>query len=801
MFKTLKILKNQSGIIHLLPLFIVLIGIIAGVYLVSHPQIFKPKASGEVFQWVVPSQTDPNNCISGVSTDGTNIAKATCPKIQFKLNAPAQDKLSSKDSIMSSLANVSLVKTAYAAGSGANYYCKNETANKIYHRECKNDTFFIGFFQTGFCTLGQITNQLGATINDPRNYQGTTEIPEDCGKDQNGNNLVCTPSGTGATCDVSAQQKTADLDSRTRMWFCKDNHIYRRYSENNEIKDAQEKDCSNYTGGCEDFYNSKVAKYDAQCSGGIKTAANPYISDPNTVRWFCQDKKIWREYYINAGQPNKTATVQDNSDCGKLGLDCEEFFNEDLKKYDARCIAETVSTAPVVACKAINCMYSQSLDSGKTVQCYSGHSDDSNCSSTDLSKCLNITGCSYINNCSGTKSTQVTCPGSAPTAAPGARTGGVVPPVVTPPVVNRACPETKDAPYPQCGNTVGLEGLPANLTYMVTAVRDCSKNIVRYEKDNGRDLGQCPPKTAPTNAPVNVKTITAYRYSLNNGSTYTEWSPYSDNMAPISLTILEAGNGIHKIYVQFRYDNGQTAKINGQDFIIGNVDIEPSASAPTQAPAAGSASDAQSGTATLTTSSSVDGSSNIWKPVSINLNLSNFTPKNYSVAGLFIRNQVGECMISNCGYIGWTQIRSYGTSGTDNTSWEAPLGQVSEGVHMFGVFSLNSDGTAGSLLAVSKTQFNATTASALTASCSVLTTNGKGVANVGEQVTFQASVGGGVGKYYYVWVGDISGNTATVTKTYTTVGQKTASVVVADDGGNRAIGPCAYVNVVAPSND
>lgn len=35
---------GQKGLIHLIPLFILLLGIIAGVYLVQHPAIFKPKA-------------------------------------------------------------------------------------------------------------------------------------------------------------------------------------------------------------------------------------------------------------------------------------------------------------------------------------------------------------------------------------------------------------------------------------------------------------------------------------------------------------------------------------------------------------------------------------------------------------------------------------------------------------------------------------------------------------------------------------------------------------------------------------
>ncbi len=107
MFKALKILKNQSGVIHLIPLLLILIGIVAGVYLVQHPQIFKPKASGNIIEWQVPQPlgSDPDNCITSVNPDN-NYATATCSKLKLKLNLPAQS------SDVGS--NMSIIKTVYA---------------------------------------------------------------------------------------------------------------------------------------------------------------------------------------------------------------------------------------------------------------------------------------------------------------------------------------------------------------------------------------------------------------------------------------------------------------------------------------------------------------------------------------------------------------------------------------------------------------------------------------------------------------------------------------------------------------
>lgn len=110
------------------------------------------------------------------------------------------------------------------------------------------------------------------------------------------------------------------------------------------------------------------------------------------------------------------------------------------------------------------------------------------------------------------------------------------------------------------------------------------------------------------------------------------------------------------------------------------------------------------GSASLSTSSNIERVGSNWPPVSINVSLSSFATPGGSIAGLFVRNQEGGCSISDCGYIGWTQIRSYGTNGTDANSWTAPS-ELTPGIHIFAVFSLNTDGTAGQLLSISQTNF------------------------------------------------------------------------------------------------
>lgn len=87
MFKFLKL--NQRGILHLIPLLILLGGIVAGVYLVQKTQVFRPKASTETIFWVPGSQSEvdsKDNCVQ--QKDGSTFT--TCPKVKFKL-APTFD--------------------------------------------------------------------------------------------------------------------------------------------------------------------------------------------------------------------------------------------------------------------------------------------------------------------------------------------------------------------------------------------------------------------------------------------------------------------------------------------------------------------------------------------------------------------------------------------------------------------------------------------------------------------------------------------------------------------------------------
>lgn len=74
---------NNKGIAHILLLVLLLGGIVAGVYLVQHQQIFKPKATGEKIEWIKPDSPDPDNCIIDNGT-------AICPKVKFRINVPVE---------------------------------------------------------------------------------------------------------------------------------------------------------------------------------------------------------------------------------------------------------------------------------------------------------------------------------------------------------------------------------------------------------------------------------------------------------------------------------------------------------------------------------------------------------------------------------------------------------------------------------------------------------------------------------------------------------------------------------------
>lgn len=78
--------KDQKGIIHLIPIFILLVGIIAGVYLVQKKgfQIFKPKAAAESIQLL------DGPCVKTKSVNGQNVQVLTCDHFQFRLTSPTE---------------------------------------------------------------------------------------------------------------------------------------------------------------------------------------------------------------------------------------------------------------------------------------------------------------------------------------------------------------------------------------------------------------------------------------------------------------------------------------------------------------------------------------------------------------------------------------------------------------------------------------------------------------------------------------------------------------------------------------
>lgn len=72
---------NQGGVVHVLLIILLIIGIIAGVYLVQKTQIFAPKASVSNVEWVI-SSGDESNCVT--VKDGRVVT--TCEKVKFKVN-------------------------------------------------------------------------------------------------------------------------------------------------------------------------------------------------------------------------------------------------------------------------------------------------------------------------------------------------------------------------------------------------------------------------------------------------------------------------------------------------------------------------------------------------------------------------------------------------------------------------------------------------------------------------------------------------------------------------------------------
>jgi|SRR3989344_3699051 len=84
-FKKLFSSLNQRGVVHLIPLLLILAGIIGGLVLVTsdNPLKYFSKAGGGSIQFI-ESADKTSSCVTVIS--GTQVT--TCPKVQFRLNSP-----------------------------------------------------------------------------------------------------------------------------------------------------------------------------------------------------------------------------------------------------------------------------------------------------------------------------------------------------------------------------------------------------------------------------------------------------------------------------------------------------------------------------------------------------------------------------------------------------------------------------------------------------------------------------------------------------------------------------------------
>jgi len=121
---------NQKGIAHIALIFILLVGIVTGVYLVQKKgfQIFKPKAATEN---IVVNPADGND-EKGNRCEVKDVGgkkQTNCPTVNLQLTSPLDINKSSDAG-----PNISLVKTAYANHQGGteDYYCENDDT-EVWH--------------------------------------------------------------------------------------------------------------------------------------------------------------------------------------------------------------------------------------------------------------------------------------------------------------------------------------------------------------------------------------------------------------------------------------------------------------------------------------------------------------------------------------------------------------------------------------------------------------------------------------------------------------------------------------------
>lgn len=163
---------SQKGVVHIFALFILVIGLIAGVYLATHPTFFKPKASGGNNLQIVDANGNefPNN-----TTDN--------PNVRLKINLPDGWVVnSSNQGEGAMLNNFSFVKTVYAEGA-----CKSDCLSCETQNTC------------GYTTYDTCTDDRGQTGSDLCS-NGATKFG--C---QAGSNSNCQSGNMEYSCANSAQ--------------------------------------------------------------------------------------------------------------------------------------------------------------------------------------------------------------------------------------------------------------------------------------------------------------------------------------------------------------------------------------------------------------------------------------------------------------------------------------------------------------------------------------------------------------------------------------------------------------------
>ena len=232
--------------------------------------------------------------------------------------------------------------------------------------------------------------------------------------------------------------------------------------------------------------------------------------------------------------------------------------------------------------------------------------------------------------------------------------------------------------------------------------------------------GATAPNTGTGATNPTARTTAKFKYAENPAKLLTAaWLPYTVGGVTIDdFTFSDKTPGPKFIYAQFQDNQLQIIKFsNGQEFTSVQIDLiapssaSPSSTAsptpsPTPTPTPTPTLPAEERVTIGTASVNSPATASSGQPVALTINIAGFSTPGRSIVGLFFRNQVGECSIQkdDCGYIGWTQLRSYGTNGTDTNAWTSPS-SIAVGFHMFGVFSLNRDKTAGQLMGVSPTNF------------------------------------------------------------------------------------------------